>query len=128
MSATIRTYSKSCKHNLHFSKYGNQQRSFKIALGSTHFHRTTLCTYICSIIQIQSISLQKIINNNTESPTVILHFWDLNSINWKWFLHSYEAMVIKFLLQLESPNLDHQNSSYCILHLDYSIWHNRICT
>ena len=30
-------------------------------------------------------------------------------------------MIIKFLLQLESPNLDHQNSSYCILHLDDSI-------
>ena len=28
----------------------------------------------------------------------------------------------------ESPNLDHQNSSYCILYLDYSNWHNRICT
>ena len=67
MSATIRTYSKSCKHNLHYSKYGNQQRFFKIASGSTHFHKTTLCTYICSIIKIQSISLQKIINNSTDT-------------------------------------------------------------
>ena len=31
----------------------------------THSHKTTLCTYICSIIQIQSVSLQNIINNNT---------------------------------------------------------------
>ena len=31
----------------------------------THSHRTTLCTYICSIIQIQSVSLQNIITNNT---------------------------------------------------------------
>ena len=31
----------------------------------THSHKTTLCTYICSIIQIQSISLQNIITNNT---------------------------------------------------------------
>ena len=37
-------------------------------------------------------------------------------------------MVIRFLLQLESPNLDHQNSSYCSLYLDYSNWQNRICT
>ena len=28
---------------------------------------TTLCTYICSIIQIQSISLQNIINNSTDT-------------------------------------------------------------
>ena len=64
----------------------------------------------------------------TESPTVILDFWDLNSINWIWFLHSFEAMILRFLLQFESPNLDHQNSSYFILHLDYSNWQNRICT
>ena len=31
----------------------------------THFHKTTLCTYIYSNIQIQSVSLQNIINNNT---------------------------------------------------------------
>ena len=31
----------------------------------THSHKTTLCTYICSIIQIQSVSLQNIINNRT---------------------------------------------------------------
>ena len=67
MSATIRTYSKSCKHNIHYSKYGNQQRFFKIASGSTHFHKTTLCTYMCPIIKIQSISLQYIINNITDT-------------------------------------------------------------
>ena len=31
----------------------------------THSHKTILCTYICSNIQIQSVSLQNIINNNT---------------------------------------------------------------
>ena len=38
----------------------------------------------------------------TESPTVILDFRDLNSTIWKWFLHSFEAMVLRFLLHLES--------------------------
>ena len=31
----------------------------------THSHKTTLCPYICSIIQIQSVSLQNIITNST---------------------------------------------------------------
>ena len=31
----------------------------------THSHKTILCTYIHSIIQIQSVSLQNIINNST---------------------------------------------------------------
>ena len=67
MLAAIRTYSKSCIHNLYFPRYGNQQHSYKRASSSTHFHKTTLCTYICSIIQIQSISLQIILNNSTDT-------------------------------------------------------------
>ena len=31
----------------------------------THSHKTTLCIYICSIIQTQSVSLQNIITNST---------------------------------------------------------------
>ena len=44
------------------------------------------------------------------------------------FFYLFEAMVLRFLLQLESSNLDHQNSSYCILNLDYSNLQNRIYT
>ena len=59
MTAAYRIYSKSCIHPIFtFSKYGNQQYSL-------HFHNTTLCTYICFTIQIQSVSLQNIINNST---------------------------------------------------------------
>ena len=35
-------------------------------------------------------------------------------------------MFLRFLFQLESSNLDHQNSSYCILHPDYSNLQSRI--
>ena len=48
-------------HNLHYFKYGNQQHSFIRASSFTHFHKTTLCTYIYFFIQIQSISLHKIV-------------------------------------------------------------------
>ena len=40
--------------------------------------------------------------------------------------YSFESMVLRFLLQLESSNSDHQNSSYCILHPDYSNLQSRI--
>ena len=36
------------------------------------------------------------------------------------YLYSFEDMVPRFLIQLESSNLDHQNSSYFILHPDNS--------
>ena len=54
-------------------------------------------------------------------PTVHLYHL-LVTRNFILFLYSFEAMVLRFLLQLESPNLDHQNSSYCILYPDYSNW------
>ena len=41
-------------------------------------------------------------------------------------LYSFESMVLRFPLQLESSNLNHQNSSYFILHPDYSNLQNRI--
>ena len=40
--------------------------------------------------------------------------------------YAFEAMVLRFLLQLESSNWDHQNSSYCILHPDYSNLQSKI--
>ena len=40
--------------------------------------------------------------------------------------YSFEAKVIRFILKLESSNLDHQNSSYWILHPDYSNLQSRI--
>ena len=43
-----------------FTLYPNMETN-----NPTHSHKTTLCTYICSIIQIQSVSLQNIINNST---------------------------------------------------------------
>ena len=56
--AAYRICSKSYIHNLHISP--NMATS-----NPTHFHETTLCTYICSNIQFQSISLQNIIDNST---------------------------------------------------------------
>ena len=40
--------------------------------------------------------------------------------------NSFESMVLRFLIQLDSSNLDHQNSIYYILHLDYSNLQSRI--
>ena len=42
------------------------------------------------------------------------------------FLYLFESMDLRFLLLLESSNLDHQNSSYGILHPDYSNLQNII--
>ena len=58
MTAAYRIYSKSCIYK--FTFYTNMVTSIP-----THSHKTILCTYICSIIQIQSIFLQNIITNST---------------------------------------------------------------
>ena len=58
MTAAYRIIPNPVYTNLHF--YPNMATS-----NPTHSHKTILCTYICSIIQIQSVSLQNIIPNST---------------------------------------------------------------
>ena len=57
MTATYRIYFKSCIHTYTFPNMATSN--------PTHSPKITLCTYICAIIQIQSVSLQNIINNST---------------------------------------------------------------
>ena len=59
------------------SKYGNQQ--------PTHSHKTTLCTYICFNIQIQSIFLHNILTNSTctMSGQTLLCSSVLRTCTWK---------------------------------------------
>ena len=51
----------------------------------THFHKTTLCTYLCSIIQIQSVSLQNIITNSTCTNVrrILICFSVCRACTWK---------------------------------------------
>ena len=51
----------------------------------------------------------------------MLIFRGLNSISNPGSLYSFEAKVLRVLLQLESPKSEHQNSSYVINNLDYSM-------
>ena len=51
----------------------------------------------------------------------ILIFRGLNSISNPGSLYSFEAKVLRVLLQLESPKSKHQNSSYVLNNSDYSM-------
>ena len=51
----------------------------------------------------------------------ILIFMGLNSISNPGSLYSFEAKVLRVLLQLESPKLEHRNSSYVLNNLDNSM-------
>ena len=48
-------------------------------------------------------------------------FWDLNFIIDTISLYSFKAKVLRVLLQLESPNSEHRNSSYVRNNPDYSM-------
>ena len=60
MTAAYRTIQNLVYTIYTLSKYGNQQYSL-------HSLKTTLCTYICTNIQFQSISLQNILNYSTST-------------------------------------------------------------
>ena len=51
----------------------------------------------------------------------ILIFKGLNSIPDTGSLYSFEAKVLRVLLQLESPKSEHRNSSYVLNNRDYSM-------
>ena len=51
----------------------------------------------------------------------ILIFKGLNSISNPGSLYSFEAKVLRVLLQLESPKSEHRNSSYVLNNPDYSM-------
>ena len=57
----------------------------------------------------------------TEEQFAILFFQCLVSIFDTGYFFSFKAKVIKVLLQLESPNLEHRNSSYVQNNSDYSM-------
>ena len=59
--------------------------------------------------------------NVTEEQFAILIFQCLVSIFDTGYLFSFKAKVIRVLLQLESPNSEHRNSSYVQNNLDYSM-------
>ena len=52
----------------------------------------------------------------------ILIFRGLNSIHDIGSLYSFEAKVLRVLLQLESPKSEHRNSSYVLNNRDYSMF------
>ena len=57
----------------------------------------------------------------TEEQFAILIFQCLVSIFDTGSLWSFKAKVIRVLFQLESPNSEHQNSSYVLNNSDYSM-------
>ena len=56
---------------------------------------------------------------------VILIFQCIDSIFDNFYLYSFTYKVLRVLLQLESPKLEHRNSSYVINNPDYSMFKNR---
>ena len=49
-------------------------------------------------------------------------FKGLNSIFDTGSFYAFEAKVLRVLLQLKSPKLEHQNSRYVLKNLDYSMF------
>ena len=56
---------------------------------------------------------------------VILIFQCLDSIFDTCSLYAFKSKVLRVILQLESPKLEHRNSSYVLNNPDYSIFKNR---
>ena len=74
------------------------------------------------IIPIESSKLKLWHFHANEGQFEILIFRGLNSIPDTGSLYSFEAKVLRVLLQLESPESQHRNSKYVLNNRDYSMF------
>ena len=89
----------------------------EISIESKNTHNGVLTKELCKLQAVTKISnLQHL-----QQPPSFVIFGGLNFTFDTGSLYSFEAKVLRVLLQLESPKSDHRNSSYVLNNPDYSM-------
>ena len=92
-------------------------RLHELSIESKNTHNGVLTKELCKLQPVKKISnllhLQELL--------AFVIFRGLNFIFDTGSLYSFEAKVLRVLLQLESPKSEHRNSSYVLNNSDYSM-------
>ena len=92
----------------------------ELSIESKNTHNGVLTKELCKLQAVKKISnLQQL--QQQQQPLSFVIFGGLNSIFDTSSLYSFEAKVIRVLLQLESPKSEHRNSRYVLNNQDYSM-------
>ena len=90
----------------------------ELDIESKNIHNGVLTKELCKLQAVKKINnLQHL-----QQPLSFVNFGDLNFIFDTRSLYSFKAKVLRVLLQLESLESEHRNSSYVLNNSDYSMF------
>ena len=91
----------------------------ELSIDSKNTHNAVLTKELCKLQALKKISnLQHL----RQQPLSFVIFRGLNFILDTGSLYSFEAKMLRVLLQLESPKSEHRNSRYVLNNRDYSMF------
>ena len=108
-----------CGHQMPLNGIWLDSRLNEISIESKNTHNGVLTKELCKLQAVKKISnLQHL----QQQPLSFIIFGGLNFIFDTGSWYSFEAKVLRVLLQLESPKSEHRNSSYVLNNRDYSMF------
>ena len=110
-----------CGHQIPLNNIWLDSRLNEISIESKNTHNGVLTKELCKLQAVTKISNLQHLQQQQQQPPYFFIFGDLNFTFDTGYLYSFEAKVLRVLLQLESPKSKHRNSSYVLNNLDYSM-------
>ena len=100
-----------CGHQMPLNSIWLDCRLNEISVESKNTHNVVLTKELCKLQAVAKISNLQHLQQQQQPPTFVI-FWDLNFTFDTGSLYSFDAKVLRVLLQLKSPKSEHRNSSY----------------
>ena len=113
-------FQKRCGHQMPLNGIWLDFRLNEISIESKNTHNGVLTKELCKLQVVTKISNLQHLQQQQQPPSCVI-FGGINFTFDTGSLYSFEAKVLRVLLQLESPKLEHRNSSYVLNNPDYSM-------
>ena len=109
-----------CGNQMQLNSIWLDSRLNELSIESKNTHNGVLTKELCKLQAVAKISNLQHLQQQQQPPSFVI-FEDLKFTFDTGYLYSFEAKVLRVLLQLESPKSEHRNSSYVLKNPDYSM-------
>ena len=99
-----------CGHQMQLNYILLDSRLNELSIESKNTHNGVLTKELCKLQAVKKISYLQHLQQQQQQPLSFVIFGGLNFIFDIGSLYSFEAKVLRVLLQLESPKSEHRNS------------------
>ena len=110
-----------CGYQMPLNSIRLDSRLNELSIESKNTHNGVLTKELCKLQAVTKISNLQHLQQQQQQPPSFVIFRDLKFTFDTSSLYSFEAKVLRVLLQLESPKSEHQNSSYVLNNPGYSM-------